>query len=92
MNTPVKTYTNSWIMAFDFGMQRIGVAIGNTQLKIPHPIDTVIGKSKFEKMDKRVRDDSCFLWKRYFKPGYGAQHEQKLRGICPGQSNTRNFL
>jgi putative Holliday junction resolvase len=52
MNTPVKTYTNSWIMAFDFGMQRIGVAIGNTQLKIPHPIDTVIGKSKFEKMDK----------------------------------------
>lgn len=39
-------------MAFDFGETRIGVAIGNTLLKIPHPILTVIGRNKFEKLDK----------------------------------------
>jgi len=43
---------NTWVMAFDFGETRIGVAIGNTLLKIPHPILTVIGRNKFEKLDK----------------------------------------
>ena len=43
---------NTWIMAFDFGEARIGVAIGNTLLKIPHPLPIVTGRNKFEKLDK----------------------------------------
>jgi putative Holliday junction resolvase len=39
-------------MAFDFGLSRIGVATGNTELKIAHPVDTVTGQNKFEKLDK----------------------------------------
>ncbi len=41
-----------WIMAFDFGESRIGVAVGNTLLKIPHPVATITGRNKFEKLDK----------------------------------------
>lgn len=44
--------TNIWVMAFDFGESRIGVAVGNTLLKIPHPVLTVTGRNKFEKLDK----------------------------------------
>ena len=40
------------VMAFDFGTTRIGVAIGNTLLKIPHPLDVITGKNKFDKLDK----------------------------------------
>lgn len=43
---------NSWVMAFDFGETRIGVAVGNTLLKIPHPLITVTGKNKFDKISK----------------------------------------
>ena len=43
---------NMQVMAFDFGVTRIGVAIGNTLLKIPHPLDVVSGKNKFDKLDK----------------------------------------
>jgi putative Holliday junction resolvase len=39
-------------MAFDFGESRIGVATGNTLLKIAHPLDTVTGQNKFDKLDK----------------------------------------
>lgn len=41
-----------WIMSFDFGLNRIGVAIGNTELKIPHPVSVITGRNKFEKLDK----------------------------------------
>ena len=41
-----------WVMSFDFGLIRIGVAISNTELKIPHPVDLITGRNKFEKMDK----------------------------------------
>ena len=43
---------NNWIMSFDFGETRIGVAIGNTSLNIPHPLSIIIGKNKFEKFAK----------------------------------------
>lgn len=43
------------IIAFDFGMSRIGIAIGDGYLKIPHPLATVTGKNKFEKFAK-IRD------------------------------------
>lgn len=39
-------------MAFDFGESRIGVAVGNTLLKIPHPLQTISGKNKFDKFAK----------------------------------------
>ncbi len=39
-------------MAFDYGETRIGVAIGNLQLKIPHPLETITGKNKTEKFEK----------------------------------------
>jgi putative Holliday junction resolvase len=39
-------------MAFDYGESRIGVATGNTELKIPHPLETVTGRNKFDKLDK----------------------------------------
>lgn len=40
------------VMAFDFGQSRIGVATGNTEIKIAHPLDTITGRNKFEKLDK----------------------------------------
>ncbi len=43
---------NTWIMAFDYGNVRIGIAIANTQLKIPHPITTVTGRNNLEKLTK----------------------------------------
>jgi putative Holliday junction resolvase len=43
---------NNWIMAFDFGESRIGSAVGNTLLKIPHPLLTISGHNKFEKFAK----------------------------------------
>lgn len=43
---------NQIIMAFDFGMSRIGVAFGNSLLKIPHPLGIISGKNKFEKFEK----------------------------------------
>ena len=39
-------------MAFDFGMTRIGVAVGNTSLKIPHPLSTITGRNKFIKFEQ----------------------------------------
>ena len=42
----------SVILAFDFGATRIGVAMANNMLKISHPLMTVVGKNKYEKMDK----------------------------------------
>ena len=39
-------------MAFDFGLERIGVAIGNTLLKIPHPLITITGKNKYLKLEQ----------------------------------------
>ena len=43
---------NAWVMSFDFGEVRIGIAIGNTLLKIPHPLQTISGKNKFDKFAK----------------------------------------
>ena len=40
------------VMAFDYGDMRIGVAIGNSLLRIAHPIDTVAGDGMWNKIDK----------------------------------------
>jgi putative Holliday junction resolvase len=34
------------VMAFDFGLTRVGIAVGNTLLQIPHPVATITAKSK----------------------------------------------
>lgn len=39
-------------MAFDFGLKRIGVAIGNLVLKIPHPLATITGSNKYVKLEQ----------------------------------------
>lgn len=39
-------------MAFDFGLERIGVAIGNTMLQIPHPLATITGNNKYVKLEQ----------------------------------------
>ena len=38
------------ILAFDYGNSRIGVAVGNNLLKIPHPLVTVGGSSMKDKI------------------------------------------
>ena len=43
---------NKIVMGFDFGLTRIGVAIANTSLRIPHPLAIVVGKDNNEKMAK----------------------------------------
>ena len=43
---------NYWVMSFDFGVTRIGGAIANTALRIPHPLGIIAGRNKFEKLDK----------------------------------------
>jgi putative Holliday junction resolvase len=33
------------ILAFDYGLKRIGVAVGNTEIRIAHPVETIQGES-----------------------------------------------
>lgn len=40
------------IIAFDFGANRIGVSLGNTLLKIAHPLGIITGKNNYEKLDQ----------------------------------------
>ncbi len=40
------------VMAFDYGDMRVGVAIGNTVLKISHPLDTISGDGMWKKIDQ----------------------------------------
>jgi putative Holliday junction resolvase len=42
---------NKTILSFDFGDTRIGVAMGNTLIKIPHPLATLTGKNKYDKLE-----------------------------------------
>ena len=34
------------VLAFDFGTRKIGVAIGNTLLRVAHPLTTITGEAK----------------------------------------------
>ncbi|MBR6026308.1 MAG: Holliday junction resolvase RuvX [Neisseriaceae bacterium] len=40
------------VLSFDFGEVRIGIAQGNTTLAIAHPLTTITGSNKQEKLDK----------------------------------------
>jgi putative Holliday junction resolvase len=37
--------TETTILAFDFGTRKIGVAVGNTLIRIAHPLETIEGAS-----------------------------------------------
>ena len=43
---------NQVLMAFDYGEARIGVATGNTLLKIAHPLTTITGEGMWNKIDQ----------------------------------------
>src|SRR5437868_131067 len=38
--------TNATVLAFDFGTQRIGVAVGNTLVRVAQPLVTIAGDSE----------------------------------------------
>ncbi len=40
------------ILAFDYGEARVGVAMGNSALQIPHPIATIIAEGMWPKIDQ----------------------------------------
>jgi putative holliday junction resolvase len=47
------------VLAFDFGEKRIGVAVGETMLKVAHPLTTINGEEnniKFEKIAELVQE------------------------------------
>jgi putative Holliday junction resolvase len=44
--------SNRVLMGFDYGEARIGVATGNTLLKIAHPLTTVTGEGMWNKIDQ----------------------------------------
>lgn len=65
---------NKVILAFDYGDKRMGVAMGNTLLKIAHPVETVCAEGVFAKID-RVRELIA-----YWKPNMlviGLPHEHE---------------
>lgn len=73
----------STLLAFDFGLKRIGVAVGNTFLKQAQPL-TVIhaesNKAKFEAIEKLIKEwqiSHCVVG----LPTYpdGNEHEMTLR-------------
>jgi putative Holliday junction resolvase len=43
---------NLVLMGFDYGEARIGVATGNTMLKIAHPLVTITGEGMWHKIDQ----------------------------------------
>lgn len=44
--------TEQTVLAFDYGDMRIGVAVGNTLLKIAHPLTTISGDGMWVKIDQ----------------------------------------
>lgn len=44
------------VLAFDFGLKRIGVATGDLELRIAHPLETVSAKTCFERIERLVAE------------------------------------
>ena len=42
----------STILAFDYGEARVGVAMGNSLLQIPHPLATICAEGMWPKIDQ----------------------------------------
>lgn len=50
---------NGTVLAFDFGEKRIGVAVGNTQIGIAHPLETLRGEgndARFAAIGKLIEE------------------------------------
>ncbi len=45
MNAELRADEGS-VLAFDFGTRRIGVAVGNTLVRVAHPLTTIAGEAK----------------------------------------------
>ena len=45
------TPTSLAVMGFDFGMKRIGVAVGDTAIGIAHAVDTIHAESNADRMN-----------------------------------------
>ncbi|WP_035060326.1 Holliday junction resolvase RuvX [Andreprevotia chitinilytica] len=49
----------STVLAFDFGAARIGVAMGSTELGIPHPVETIAATdndTRFSRIEALIRE------------------------------------
>lgn len=44
------------VLAFDFGLKRIGVATGDLNLKIAHPLTTISANDCFRRIERLVED------------------------------------
>ncbi|MGH8717594.1 MAG: Holliday junction resolvase RuvX [Burkholderiales bacterium] len=58
LNPPHAFFTprSSTVLAFDFGLKRIGVATGDLSLKIAHPLETIPAKDCFECIARIVKE------------------------------------
>lgn len=46
---PPEAAPETTVLAFDFGTRRIGVAVGNTLVRVAHPLDTLEGEGNAER-------------------------------------------
>jgi putative holliday junction resolvase len=51
--TPCSSRT---VLAFDFGLKRIGVATGDSQLRIAHPLGTIPTSQRFERIARLLEE------------------------------------
>jgi putative Holliday junction resolvase len=47
---------SSTVLAFDFGLRRIGVATGDLQLRIAHPLETIPTHAYFDRIRRLVKE------------------------------------
>jgi putative Holliday junction resolvase len=84
-------------LAFDYGVKRIGIAVGNTQLKIAQPLMTLQAKNKdqvFQDIQKLIKEwQPDFLVVGLPRHPDGAEHEMTLKATRFGnQLNGRMNL
>jgi putative holliday junction resolvase len=44
-SAPAAAAQHATVLAFDFGTRRIGVAVGNTVVRVAHPLTTIVGEA-----------------------------------------------
>ena len=57
--SPVRDYRSGTVLAFDFGERRIGVAVGELQLGVAHPLDTIDARAndvRFARIEALVNE------------------------------------
>lgn len=84
-------------LAFDYGVKRIGIAVGNTQLKTAQPLMTLHAKNKdqvFQDIQKLIKEwQPDFLVVGLPRHPDGAEHEMTLKATRFGnQLNGRMNL